>query len=256
MTIVEATALGIVQGLTEFFPVSSTGHLVIVEHLFGIEQNLSFDVFVHAATLVAVILFFWREIISFKPKTVAALIIGSIPVGIVGVFFKDAIETMFTVRFIGVEMLVNAAICFTIDRIIEKRKQKEEKLTSDINEVSFKQAFITGLFQTLGLSPGVTRSGSTVLGGLVQKLDRLTAFKFSFLLSLPAIAGASLLQFADVYQEGFVGIEPISYAAGATAALISGLLSLYLFKLMIEKARMEIFGWYCFVVGVAVLLFL
>jgi undecaprenyl-diphosphatase len=253
VTIFEAIVLGAVQGLTEFFPVSSTGHLEIFHRLFGLEADLSFDLFVHVATLIAVAIFFWRELLRLTPKTIGLLVIGTIPVGIVGFFFKDAIEALFVVKFLVFEMLVNAAICFVIDRILEKRKKVAAVgLVTDVTDVSYKHALVVGAFQVFGLSPGVTRSGSTVLGALTQKLDRSTAFTFSFLLSLPAVGAASLLQFVDAYQEGFVGIQPIPYLAGFVAALISGLLSLFLFRMMLQKARMEHFGYYCLAVAAVV----
>jgi undecaprenyl-diphosphatase len=255
MTTIEAIVLGVIQGITEFFPVSSTGHLEIARHLFGLEPSLSFDLFVHIATLLAVAIFFWRELIRLNVKTITLLVIGTIPVGIIGLLFKDQIESMFVIKFLVVEMVINAIICFVIDRKIERRKAASEQGTTDVTKVSYKQALWVGVWQVLGLSPGVTRSGSTVLGGMMQNLDKSTAFTFSFLLSLPAIGAASLLQFVDVYQEGFAGIEPIPYFIGFVASLVSGLLSLFLFRLMLQKARMEIFGWYCLVIAAVLVIF-
>jgi len=248
MNFIQAILLGFIQGATEFLPVSSSGHLAIAQHFLGFkEANLAFDTFLHVGTLLAVILFFWKDLIKLKLKNLLVIAVGTIPAVFVGLIIKNYIESIITSTIIVACFLIVTGI---VNLISDKKLNQEDT----VSEISFKNAFIIGLFQAVAIIPGISRSGSTLFGGLMQKLSRKDAFKFSFYLSIPAILGATLLQGLDVLEMGLNGISPHLYLIGATAAFITGVSSLKIFKYIIDKARLEVFGWYCISIGVLVLL--
>ncbi|MDH5533204.1 MAG: undecaprenyl-diphosphate phosphatase [Candidatus Pacebacteria bacterium] len=244
MNFFQAVLLGIVQGATEFLPVSSSGHLALTQRFLGFTQaNLAFDTFLHFATLLAVIIFFWKDLIKLKLNNWIVIAVGTIPAVIAGLLIKDYIEGIITSTIIVAGFLILTGIT----NLISDKKLEQTETTK---EVTLKSAFIIGLFQAVAIIPGISRSGSTLFGGLLQKLDRKEAFKFSFYLSIPAILGATLLQGLDVLEIGLNGINPSLYLVGAVAAFITGISSLKVFKYIIEKARLEVFGWYCIGVGI------
>lgn len=252
MSIFQSILLGIVQGVTEFLPISSSGHLVLSQHLLGWQEpNLAFDVFVHFATLLAVAVFFYRDIINLKKTEIIALGLGTIPAVIVGLSFKNQIESLFgSLQLVSLMLIVTGLINLVTDRKLETTVTKEKK-----SEITPMKGFVVGLFQSVAIVPGISRSGSTVAGGVWQGLDRMSAFRFSFLLSIPAVAGATLLQLLDLSKDGFVGVTPLPFLIGGAAAFVSGFLSLRLFRYIMAKARLEWFGWYCVVLGSGFLIF-
>lgn len=248
MNFFQAVLLGFVQGLTEFLPVSSSGHLAIAQHFLGFkEANLAFDTFLHFGTLLAVIIFFWKDLLKLKIKNWLIIGVGTIPAVFAGLLIKDYIEGIITSTLLVAGFLIVTGI---VNLVSDKKLEQKETTT----EITFKNAFIIGLFQAVAIIPGISRSGSTLFGGLLQKIDRKEAFKFSFFLSIPAILGATLLQGLDVLEIGLNGVSPLLYLVGAITAFITGISSLKVFKYIIEKARLEIFGWYCISAGVIVLI--
>ncbi|NCN87772.1 MAG: undecaprenyl-diphosphate phosphatase [Candidatus Pacebacteria bacterium] len=249
MNLFQAVSLGFIQGITEFLPVSSSGHLALTQRLFGFtEANIAFDTFLHFGTLLAVIIFFWKDLIKLKLKQWFIIAVGTIPAVIAGLLIKDYIESIVTST-----LLVSGFLIVTgIFNLISDKKLQQEGTTKDIG---FKTAFITGLFQAFAIIPGISRSGSTLFGSLLQKIDRKEAFKFSFYLAIPAILGATILQSIDVLEMGLNDVSPYLYLIGAITAFITGVSSLRIFKYIIDKARLEIFGWYCISVGSIFLIF-
>ena len=252
MTSFEAVFLGIVQGATEFLPVSSSGHLVLAQDLLGWHQpDLTFDVWLHFSTLLAVIIFFWKDLLSLTKKDVLIILAASFPAALVGLFFEDAITGLFgSTRVVALALLVTGLFNLLTGRISKKSSEGKEKST-----VSLKQGLVVGLFQALAIVPGISRSGSTVFAGSWQGLSRLKAFRFSFLLSLPAILGASLLQFIEVLDQGVASRINLAFLLAAGTAFLTGLASLYIFEYVIKKARLSWFGYYCLLVGTSYLLF-
>jgi undecaprenyl-diphosphatase len=252
MTSLEAIFLGIVQGATEFLPVSSSGHLVLAQDLLGWSQpDLTFDVWLHFSTLLAVIIFFWKDLLSLTKKEMGVILLASVPAALVGLFFEDAISGLFSsTRIVASTLLVTGLFNLITAKIIKKRSTEKESST-----VSFKQGFVVGLFQALAIIPGISRSGSTVLAGSMQGIDRLKAFRFSFMLSLPVILGASSLQFIKVIKAGELGTIDSTFVLAAAAAFLTGLASLNIFRYLIKEARLDWFGYYCLVLGGGYLLF-
>ena len=262
----EALIAGIIQGLTEFLPVSSSGHLVIYATLFGEGEggNLGFNVFLHFATLIAVIVVYrkdvWlliRELFGaigdiFKGKPdfkspdrryLLMVVIATIPAVLVGGAFKvfemDAmLENIFIV---AVMLIVTAVFMFLVDRL-------EDKKLSAAN-APLSKALLVGIIQAIAILPGLSRSGSTIFAGVLVGFKKEFAVRFAFILSIPAILGASVVELNSAMKNGF-GIEPVSLVIGFIAALFFGILAIRLIKLLINSNKFFIFGIYCLCVSV------
>lgn len=272
MTILDAAILGFVQGATEFLPISSSGHLVLFQNFLQTgPESFTVDIFLHFATLFAVILFFWRDLLHLKLKDLLPLAIASAPAAIIGIIFHDQLRALFASgATIGWELLITAGINFWTDRILNKNANQtfSEKTRSKFEGMSvwFKQFFtgqslpiapktavLVGIAQATSIMPAISRSGSTVWAALLSGVDRKTAFTFSFLLSIPVILGANVLEVVDIYQSGKTMPDISLLLSGGLVAFVTGLSSLYLLRYMIKQAKFEFFGWYCLVLGLVVL---
>lgn len=261
----EALILGIVQGLTEFLPVSSSGHLAIGKALFGIETaDLSFEVAVHAATVLATIVVFWKDIVKllqelfkFKmndgTKYILLILASMIPVFIVGVFFKDYVESIFGsgLLVVGCCLIVTAALLFLSETLSARRAAKEaSEGASAGKEMSLKSALWMGLAQSIAVLPGLSRSGSTIATGLLCGVKREEVTRFSFLMVLIPILGEAFL---DVVGGEFAAssVGGLQLAVGFVAAFISGLFACKVMIAIVKKARLRWFALYCVLVGLA-----
>lgn len=242
----QAIVLGLVQGIAEFLPISSSGHLVLVRALMGLEAGLFFDVMLHLATLAAVVIVLYKEIIQlFKPpySRILQLIVACIPAVVVGFACKDVVETTFgTPTYLCFFFLVTAILMF-VTEMISKRNQNPQKF-------GWKHAIAMGLMQGVGVFPGVSRSGSTIFGGTVTKAERKQVATFSFLLSIPIILGSVLITGIDLVQEG--GIEQInvlSLIVGMVTAFASGYVAIKVMFKLIEKANFKWFSVYLLILA-------
>lgn len=252
MNLFQAAVLGIVQGVAEFLPISSSGHLVLVQEYLGITQEtMAFDVFLHFATLLAVIIYFRSDLLKLSKKMMLAIVVASIPAGFAGIFLEDYITSAFgSLLFVGFALLVTG----TFNCISEyKLKRQIEKKTEVKTVINNKMAFVIGLLQAFAILPGISRSGSTVFAGVVQNIDRKLAFKFSFIMSIPVIFGANLLHVSRAISGNGFSSELNVLFVGGVLAFVSGFASLKLLELMMVKAKMTYFGIYCFVVGLLVI---
>ncbi|MFC1710172.1 undecaprenyl-diphosphate phosphatase [Patescibacteria group bacterium] len=242
MNIVTSALLGVVQGLTEFLPVSSSGHLVIAQSMIpGFTQpGVLFDVILHAGTLSAIVYYFRKEIIKLKAKYIYYLFIGTIPVVVIGFLFRPLAETFFTnLRLVGAALMVTGVINLMADR--------DWKRKGSLNE---KKSLVVGITQIFAIIPGISRSGSTIFAGIGMGMDRKKAAQFSFLLSVPAIVGANIVQ---IYFYGFSGIENISfYLIGFLTAFITGIFAINIVLKLLTKRKFSYFAYYCFIVGIIV----
>ncbi|MBN2333206.1 MAG: undecaprenyl-diphosphate phosphatase [Deltaproteobacteria bacterium] len=260
MSILKAVMLGIIQGLTEFLPVSSSGHLVITQHLLPDFQQpgVAFDVTLHCATLLAVIIYFQQDIRALagglfshdrdlarqKRLMFGLLLLATLPTGLIGFLGRDLFVALFEqVKMVGIMLLVTGLLLWVANTIRNNRKF--------IGEINWKDALMIGTVQGLAIIPGISRSGSTIATAILRGIDGREAARFSFLLSIPAIIGAVVLSYGDLT------IVPISdlpaYLAGATAAFITGVAALKILLITITRHRLKAFAWYCFALGLITL---
>ena len=247
MQVFQAIVLGLVQGFTEFLPVSSSGHLVIFERLF---PNLKFsgalfETVLHAGTLLSVVIFFWKKIIKLDFKYILAILVGTIPAGIVGILFSSQIEGLFkNIKLVGIALMVTGVFNLLSDKGNPEKKK-----------VDLKDALLIGTAQAFAIIPGVSRSGSTIFWGVLKGVDRKTAAEFSFLLSVPAILGANLVEiyrFKNTLTDG----NFLTLAVGFFAAFFSGFFAIRMVISLLSKRRFKFFAFYCFVLGILTLLVL
>jgi undecaprenyl-diphosphatase len=248
MNIWQALVLGALQGITEFLPVSSSGHLALAQNWFGLTEPLvAFDVFLHVMSLLAIIIFFFSEIKKLNFKQLLILGIATIPAVVVGLVFKDTLESIFSLTtLVGLALIVTG-----IDNLISNKLLKNN---NPEKELTLKNAIVIGLFQSVALIPGISRSGTTLLGSLSQKLEKKQAFNFTFLLAIPAITGATLLQTIDLLT-GQTEIPALPLIlVGGLATLVTSLASLGIMKKLIKEAQFLPFGLYAISLGLFVVL--
>ena len=255
MTLSEAILLGILQGATEFLPVSSSGHLVLAQHLIAdfSQPGLLFDVMLHLGTMVAVVAYFWRDLhglgtclwrrdpaAAVERRLLRLLIIGSLPTALIGLAFKDHFERMFEAPALTAGMLlVTGTLLFVADRYRPGNRREGALTPTD--------AILTGIAQGLAIIPGISRSGSTIATLLLRGVSAETAARFSFLLALPAVGGAALLSLKDLEQ--VPSAEVPLYFAGAGMALLVGLLAIHLLLGVLRRRRLGWFAVYCWAAG-------
>lgn len=247
MNFSQAAILGVVQGLSEFLPISSSGHLVIVQNLLGVNEGaVVFDIFVHFATLFAVLFYFRKELLSITKKELLAIVVASIPAGVIGLFFEDMVTQAFgSLLFVGIALMVTGCLNFITYHNLKKNK-------SGKTEVGLKEALMIGTAQAMAILPGISRSGSTVSMSSMQQIDRKVAFRFSFLMVVPVIFGANMIHLLR-FLNGEPLLIPVSVLLfGGLLAFLSGILSLKIFEYVIAKAKMNIFGVYCIAIGLLV----
>ncbi len=264
MTPFQALFLGILQGLTEFLPVSSSGHLVIVPWLLGWDQaSLTFDTMVHWGTLLAVVIYFRQDILLYvrsawesirrrsldvpHARVAWAIAVGSIPAALAGLLLQDTFENLFHAPRKAAAFLLVTAVLLIVSELIGRR-------TRALEEVGLVDGFLIGVGQALAITPGISRSGATIATGLARGLERDAAARFSFLLGLPIIFGAGLMQLKDIA----VGSAPEStgiLAMGFLAAAISGYLAIHSLLRFVRNHSLYVFALYCAALGGLVLLF-
>lgn len=249
MTILEVVVLGILQGLTEFLPVSSSGHLVIAQKLLGFsEPPVVFDILLHFGSLMAVLVFFNKQFLKIKPKFIWLLIIGTLPAVVAGLFLNKYIDIIFNSwSMVGYSFLITAVLLFSTKLIKDKSNKK-------LLNIKWLDSLIIGFMQAVAILPGVSRSGSTVVAGLWRKLSRETAFTFSFYLAIPAILGAAVLKIKDALEIGNNYLSLNIIIVGLTISFLSSLLSIFLLKKVILKGKLSYFGVYCLTLGLVILL--
>jgi undecaprenyl-diphosphatase len=262
MDIMKAILLGVIQGLSEFLPISSSGHLVIAEYLMNFNVGgLAFEVFVHFGTLLAVFWVFRKDILQmiinipsifqlksnslapskrYYAQLVLFIIVGSIPAAVIGIFYEDKIEQVFESHLIALAMLFVTGLIVWSSRYTRERKK----------ELNGLQALLIGIAQAFAILPGISRSGSTIVTGLWLGIPRDLAARFSFLLSTPVIFGATLLKTKDLVATPLPPNELWLVIASSLAAMISGYFAIIWLLDVIKKQRLEWFGVYCFAVSV------
>ena len=258
MSILEAAALGLFQGLAEFLPISSSGHLNLLQALFGVEldHQLLFNILLHVGTLVAVLIVFWKDWLNMllhpiKDKTLLLLFIASLPALVAKVLFDKPLDYVETHNdLLGVCFLLTGLMLV----LTQKWSMRNAKCKAEKNKVGVGEALVMGCLQAVGMLPGVSRSGSTIFGGVWAKLNRETAAKFSFMMSAPAIVGGLLSEVMDVVESGVsIGSDLPAILVGMVVAGVVGYFTIRFFMKLITRVSLNGFALYVTVLGVIVI---
>lgn len=270
MSIFQALVLGILQGIAEFLPISSSGHLAVVQNLFGLELPLVFDVCLHLATLLAVILVFRKRIWSLlcvfgrwitrksKPEDkaelsmIVAIIVGTFVTGIMGIVASKFLPE-FPIKLVFVGFIITAFLLIFSNR--QGNKNDSQTNSTQLSPISVKQGLFVGFAQGIGTLPGISRSGITISASLLAKIDRETAGEFSFLLSIPAILGAFILEAKDLGTLTQT-VSALPLAIGCLAAFTSGVLALTMLMKLIKKGKLQWFAYYLIPLAILGLIFI
>lgn len=264
LELLEAILLGVVQGLTEFLPVSSSGHLLLAQYFLGVDQErfgLAFDASIHAGTVLAVVSYFWRDLLRMAAAFLRSLrgpdfaepdqrmayliLVASVPAGIFGFFFEDFFATAVRSPWIVVNNLVLVGVLFIVGEAIGRKSRQASKLT-------FLEAVGIGLAQATALVPGVSRSGATITLGLFLGLRREEAARFAFLMSVPITAAAAGLSLAEVIGEGMDAHETLLFAAGSISSAVVGYLAISFLLNFLVGHSLRVFAYYRFALAAVV----
>ncbi|MFW5998753.1 MAG: undecaprenyl-diphosphate phosphatase [Halanaerobiaceae bacterium] len=254
MEILKSLLLGIIQGITEFLPISSSGHLVLFQRILGItEGNLTLNIFLHFGTLIPVLIIFWndiKDIILFKSEKkhlIWLIIVGSIPTGFIGIFLEGYSEILFSsVLITGFMLLITGFLLYIAEKVKNYSKQ--------IKDFKSGNAIIVGIAQGMAIIPGISRSGSTIIAALFQKLDKKEAARFSFLLSIPAITGANILKIKELLNnQSHTGISLFPLLLGTLTAAIAGYFAIKYLLHILEAGSLIVFSYYCWILGLIVI---
>lgn len=270
MTYLSSFLLGLVQGLAEFLPISSSGHLSIAQNLLGLNTEIPefFDVLLHLGTLVAVFVAYWRDICDMVAelihgvgdlvhgttprqvpparRLILLIIVGTLPLFILLPIHKQVQALSNNMVFIGAALVVTGFLLFACDLV---RKGKKTERTATIADV-----LVVGLGQAIATMPGISRSGMTITTGCFMGFERKFAVRFSFLLSIPAVLGANILSLKDALDTGIIWAEVPMYVVGVITAAVVGYACIWLLRLVAEKGRFGAFAYYCWAVGLLTLL--
>ena len=272
MTYFEAVILGLVQGLAEFLPISSSGHLALLQQFFGIDETkvLLFAVMLHVGTLISVFIVYWKDIwelivelcltikdlctgkglrLDERPvrKLGVLIIIATIPTGIIGVLGGDFFDSLYTsIIPIGVGLIITGFLLVMAERMGSSSRGLEK--------MNFRNAFFIGLVQGIAICPGISRSGSTLFGSLICNLDRKFAVKFVFLISIPSILGSAVLELPDAIEAGVTAAEAGPVIVGMLVAAVSGLVAIKTMIKIVSDKKLSYFSYYVWVVGAFVVL--
>ncbi|MBE6033939.1 MAG: undecaprenyl-diphosphatase UppP [Clostridiales bacterium] len=273
MTLFEAIILGLVQGLAEFLPISSSGHLALLQYFFGIEGEsvLAFAVLLHLGTLISVFIVYWKDIVElvielfyvigdiFTGKGLGTkkndtrrmgymIIVATIPTAIIGIVFNDLFKSFYTTLMpIGVGLLITGTILFIAERLNTSRK--------GIREMKFRHAILVGICQGIAITPGISRSGSTLFGGLISGINREVAVKYAFLISIPSILGSVILEAPAAFKAGVDMALIIPILVGVIIAAVSGLVAIKTMINFVSKQKLCYFSYYTWILGVAVIIY-
>lgn len=273
MSILNAIFLGLVQGITEFLPISSSGHLAVLQNFFHLQSaeqgHLFFDVLLHLGTVIAILFVYWKDVVYIVSDSLAflrmarsatpeerrehpggrfllMLIIGTLPLLLILPFHSKLEQLYYNTGFIGAAFLLTGCILFVSDKIRPGRKTERTMTALD--------AIIIGVCQAIATIPGISRSGSTITAGITTGLNRSFAMKYSLLMSVPAVLGANLLSLLDALKDGVDWTNMPAYLIGTAVAMVVGYFSILLLQRLLNRGKFGKFAYYLWIVGVVVLI--
>ena len=273
MSILNAIFLGLVQGITEFLPISSSGHLAVLQNFFHLQSaeqgHLFFDVLLHLGTVLAILFVYWKDVVYIVSDSLAflrmarsatpeerrehpggrfllMLIIGTLPLLLILPFHSKLEQLYYNTMFIGAAFLLTGCILFVSDKIVPGRKNERTMTVLD--------AIIIGVCQAIATIPGISRSGSTITAGITTGLNRSFAMKYSLLMSVPAVLGANLLSLLDALKDGVDWTNMPAYLIGTAVAMVVGYFSILLLQRLLNRGKFGKFAYYLWIVGVVVLI--
>ncbi len=257
MNVLEIIILGVIQGITEFLPISSSGHLVIFQYLFGQTEMLFYDILLHFATLIAVLVLFFRDIINYfkNLKILFYIIVLSIPTGIIGLFIKRYLSFIYeynNLLLVGIFLAITGCILFLAD----KTKYDDSNL-KPIERIKLFDVLLIGIAQGIAALPGISRSGATLSVALILKIRREEAVKFIFISAIPVILAATLLETKELLENPYMSFN-FQFLYGMLSAFVFGLFALKFLINVLNKKKLIYFSYYCWMVGLfaAVLYFI
>lgn len=274
MTVLSSIFLGLVQGVAEFLPISSSGHLSLFQHFFGLvssEESLFFDVLLHLGTLIAIFVYYWKDIVALckqfvqlvrclfskqKRKTMKQLppdgrlilmiLVATLPLFVV-LPIKDKVESLYgNTIFVGAALVVTGCVLFFSDRMSRGKKGPKSATMLD--------ALLVGVGQAVAVVPGLSRSGTTISAGMMRGFHRRFAVRFSFLLSIPAVLGANILSIGEAVRQGIDVCQLPAYIVGTLVAAVSGFFAIRLVNMLADKGKFGSFAYYCWGIGAAAVL--
>ena len=273
MTYFQAIILGLAQGLSEFLPISSSGHLALLQYFFGVsaETVLPFAVLLHLGTLVSVFIVYWKDIVELVLELIAVIkdictgkgprinanptrrlgfmiIVATIPTAIIGLLFNDLFEALYlSLIAIGIGLLITGTILFIAERMGRNNK--------NVKDMKFRNALFVGIMQGVAICPGISRSGSTLFGGLISGLNKEFAVKFAFLISIPSILGSVIMEAPDAFESGMDISLVGPVIAGVIVSALSGLFAIKAMIRLVSNKKLIGFSIYTWVIGIAVIVY-
>jgi undecaprenyl-diphosphatase len=252
LDIIQAIIIGIIEGFTEFLPISSTGHMIVASRFLGIEESAlmkAYEVIIQFAAIMAVMLIYKEKITFKKIDLWMKLLVAFLPLAIVGFIFKDVIKTLFNVETVAWMFIIGGIVFLVVEHFYEEK----EFHVKEVEKVSYKQAWWVGFAQIFSLVPGTSRAGATIIGGLLTGLDRKTSTEFSFLLAIPVMAAVTGYDLLKHYQD-FADANWGAFVVGFITAFIVAYITVKLFLVFIQRFTFVVFGIYRIVFGIILLM--
>ena len=274
MTVLSSIFLGLIQGVAEFLPISSSGHLSLFQHFFGLvssEESLFFDVLLHLGTLIAIFVYYWKDIVALckqfvqlvrclfskqkrkamkqlppDGRLILMILVATLPLFVV-LPIKDKVESLYgNTIFVGAALVVTGCVLFFSDRMSRGKKGPKS--------VTMLDALLVGVGQAVAVVPGLSRSGATISAGMMRGFHRRFAVRFSFLLSIPAVLGANILSIGEAVRQGIDVSQLPAYIVGTLVAAVSGFFAIRLVNMLADKGKFGSFAYYCWGIGAAAVL--
>ncbi|MCT7538040.1 undecaprenyl-diphosphate phosphatase [Aliarcobacter butzleri] len=253
MTIFDSILLGIIEGFTEFLPISSTGHLIVLSEILGLEQNnvnKAFEIIIQFAAIMALVFVYPSKFTFSHIELWKKIVVAFLPIGIVGFLFSSQIKNLFSIEIIAWMFIIGGIVFLIIEKFYDENKTH----TLDVENVSYKQAIFIGVMQILALIPGTSRAGASIIGAMMAGLNRKTSAEFSFLLAVPVMCATTGYDLVKHHEELLVGANLLNLAIGFVVSFIVALIVIKLFLKFLERFTFVAFGIYRIIFGILILL--